>query len=121
MIRDIAQNGWSNHRSLEIPLEVLLAHACLLAEDGQGDAALDEIILGITVARASRATPLLQTFNAAMNSESLIVGGIYPVLIRAKVSGEKLEEFWRRLRDDSWLADLMRSVAGSRCLMLQML
>lgn len=120
-VRDLHQDYWGTPQSIERPLEVLFAHACLLAEKGQGDGALDAVMTGIKVARACRATPLIQAFNEAISGEQMILSAVYPVAVRADLSAAKLAEFFTFVQSDAWSEDLQRAAAGSRCVMLQFL
>lgn len=106
---------------LEKPFEVLFAQTCVLAEAGQGDAALETISIGVKVARLTRATPLNHLFNVATKLENDLLTAVFPVLVRAKVSDEALENLLKLAQDPTWMDDLQRSIAGSRCLALNSL
>jgi hypothetical protein len=121
LIRELDYNHAWEVRSLQKPLEVLFAQACVLAETGQGDAALDAIIVGVKVARAARATPLNHVFNMVTECENDILSAAFPVLVRAAVSKERLDELLNLARDPTWMDDLERSITGGRCLALHSL
>lgn len=102
-------------RDLARPFEVLFAQACLLAENGDGDGALEAVEAGLRIARACRATPFSEVLNLAVSYENRIVAAVPSIVVRAEVSGGRLRALEQSIHDDDWPAAVAYAVNGDRC------
>lgn len=102
------------------PLEVLCAHACLQAEAGDGDGAVDSLIAGLQVARACRPTVTTGMLNRVIGYEFMLASVLPSVALRAPISRERMQALEALIAADDWQGDVTFAARGDRCIQLHL-